>query len=90
MKKFTWPVVFFLSVVPVVYGIQPEINVKIKTTVLYVLWCAITIWLCLSFPTREQRAAELQRLEQKRYQEFMQKVENSAQEENAEKAPPKQ
>lgn len=26
MKKFTWPVVFFLSVVPVVYGIQPEIN----------------------------------------------------------------
>ena len=65
-------------------------KIKIKTTVLYVLWCAITIWLCLLFPDREQRAAELQRLEEKRYQELMQKVENSAQEESTEKVPPKQ
>ena len=87
------PVILFLHFPSfLIFWIQFSKNkkIKIKTTVLYVLWCAITIWLCLSFPTREQRAAELQRLEEKRYQELMQKVENSAQEESTEKVPPKQ
>lgn len=66
-------------------------KIKIKTTVLYVLWCAITIWLCLSFPTREQRAAQLQEMMEKRQNlEVMQKVENSDQKENTEQVPQKQ
>ena len=66
-------------------------NHKIKTTILYVLWCAISICLCLAFPDREQRAAQLQKkMEEKQNQEVMHKVKNSAQEENIEKVPPKQ
>ena len=68
-----------------------NIKIKIKTTILYVLWCAITIWLCLSFPTREQRAAQLQEMMEKRQNlEVMQKVENSDQKENTEQVPQKQ
>lgn len=37
-------------------------KIKIKTTILYVLWCAISICLCLAFPDREQRAAQLQKM----------------------------
>ena len=87
------PIILFLHFPSfLIFWIQFSKNkkIKIKTTVLYVLWCAITIWLCLSFPDREQRAAELQRLEEKRYQKLMQKAENSAQEESTEKVPPKQ
>ena len=66
-------------------------KIKIKTTILYVLWCAISICLCLAFPDREQRAAQLQKMmEEKQNQEVMHKVKNSAQEENIEKVPPKQ
>lgn len=44
-----------------IFWIQFSKNKKIKiiTTVLYVLWCTISIWLCLAFPDREQRAAQL-------------------------------
>ena len=88
------PIILFLHFPSfLIFWIQFSKNkkIKIKTTVLYVLWCAITIWLCLSFPTREQRAAELQKMiEEKQNQAAMQNVENSDQEKNTEQVPQKQ
>ena len=64
-------------------------KIKIKTTILYVLWCTISIWICITCPDREQLADQLRsRMEEKRIREIKQKFKISTQEENTEKVHP--
>ena len=83
---------FFILQFPsfLIFWIQFSKNkkIKIKTTFLYVLWCAISIWLYIECLDREQLADQLRsRMEEKRIREIKQKFKISTQEGNTEKVP---